>query len=135
MNRHQVDAAVPLPLALRGVVKRYRTFQLGPLDLDVPPGSVTALVGPNGAGKTTLIRTVMGLASPSEGTVRVLGRPPSADDTATKAAVGFVPEEPFLYPEMTPEWHGRYAAVPFPPGTTPCSGGCWSAWASRPARR
>ena len=108
------ESSAPPPLDLRGVVKRYRAFQLGPVDLVVPPGSVTALVGPNGAGKTTLIRIVMGLAAPSAGSVRIFGRALDPDDVATKAAIGFVPEEPFLYPEMTAEWHGRYASVHFP---------------------
>ncbi len=108
------ESAAPPPLALRGVVKRHRSFQLGPVDLEVPPGSVTALVGPNGAGKTTLIRIIMGLAAPSEGSVRLFGRVPDPDDISTKAAIGFVPEEPFLYPEMTAQWHGRYAGAHFP---------------------
>lgn len=111
------DAALdgsPAPVELRGVIKRYRAFQLGPVDLEVPPGSVTALIGPNGAGKTTLLRIIMGLAAPDHGMVRVFGRTPGPDDAATKASIGFVPEEPFLYEDLTPEWHGRFAAAHFP---------------------
>ena len=104
----------PTLVELRGVVKRYGAFQLGPLDLDVPAGSVTALVGPNGAGKTTLLRLVMGLAAPNEGTIRVFGRTPDPNDATTKASIGFVPEEPFLYDELTPAWHGRFAAAWYP---------------------
>ncbi|MCA9428567.1 MAG: ATP-binding cassette domain-containing protein, partial [Candidatus Omnitrophica bacterium] len=42
-----------------GVGRKYRGFQLGPIDLDVPKGKITALIGPNGSGKTTLINAAM----------------------------------------------------------------------------
>ncbi|MGL6280747.1 MAG: metal ABC transporter ATP-binding protein [Gaiella sp.] len=45
------------------------------VDLDVPAGTLTAIVGPNGAGKTTLIRSVLGLVRPAAGGALVLGRP------------------------------------------------------------
>jgi manganese/zinc/iron transport system ATP- binding protein len=45
------------------------------VDLDVPAGTLMAIVGPNGAGKTTLIRAVLGLLKPAAGSVRVFGRP------------------------------------------------------------
>jgi manganese/zinc/iron transport system ATP- binding protein len=45
------------------------------VDLEVPAGTLMAIVGPNGAGKTTLIRAVLGLLKPAAGSVRVFGRP------------------------------------------------------------
>lgn len=45
------------------------------VDLDVPAGTLTAIVGPNGAGKTTLLRSVLGLVEPAAGQALVLGRP------------------------------------------------------------
>jgi ABC-type multidrug transport system ATPase subunit len=55
--------------------KRYGShWALRARTLDVPAGSVTALVGPNGAGKTTLLHLPIGLSKPSAGDVRVLGR-------------------------------------------------------------
>jgi manganese/zinc/iron transport system ATP- binding protein len=45
------------------------------VDLEVPAGTLMAVVGPNGAGKTTLIRAVLGLLKPAAGSVRVFGRP------------------------------------------------------------
>jgi manganese/zinc/iron transport system ATP- binding protein len=45
------------------------------VDLDVPAGTLMAIVGPNGAGKTTLIRTILGMVEPAAGQARVLGRP------------------------------------------------------------
>lgn len=52
---------------LRGVTKHYEGFQLGPLDLIVPPGYVMGLVGANGAGKTTTIKIGLGMVHPTTG--------------------------------------------------------------------
>lgn len=56
-------------LELSGVRVRLGSFELGPVDLTLPPG-VTSLLGANGAGKTTLIRLVIGVLKPAEGTIR-----------------------------------------------------------------
>ena len=66
MNSNVIEAS--------GLGKRYgRTWALRECTLAVPAGQVTALIGPNGAGKTTLLNLAAGLASPSAGTVWVLG--------------------------------------------------------------
>ena len=46
--------AEPLAAALHGVAKHYHGFTLGPLNLEIPAGSIVGLIGENGAGKTTL---------------------------------------------------------------------------------
>ena len=61
------------------------------VSFDVGPG-VTALLGPNGAGKSTMFRMLCGLARPSKGTVRVLGRDPRADPDVARR-IGLVPQE------------------------------------------
>src|SRR3954468_6522114 len=62
---------------LDGVVKRFGAVTaVDGIDLRIRPGEVVALLGPNGAGKTTTIDMLLGLSSPSEGTVSVYGRPP-----------------------------------------------------------
>jgi ABC-2 type transport system ATP-binding protein len=61
-------------VSLVKVVKVYKTARaVDSISFALPPGSVTALLGGNGAGKTTTIAMVMGLVTPSEGEVRVLG--------------------------------------------------------------
>jgi ABC-type branched-subunit amino acid transport system ATPase component len=63
-----------------GLGKRYgRNWALSDCTLEIPAGSVTALVGPNGAGKTTLLHLVIGLAAPTDGVVEVLGHAPRGD--------------------------------------------------------
>jgi ABC-2 type transport system ATP-binding protein len=58
------------------------------VDLDVPHGQVTALLGTNGAGKTSTLEVIEGLASPSDGTVRVLGHDPVADAAKVRPRLG-----------------------------------------------
>ena len=58
-------------LAIKGLVKRYRTGDLAlkGIDLEVPDGQVMALIGPSGAGKSTVIRCVNRLVEPTAGTI------------------------------------------------------------------
>lgn len=62
------------------------------LDLDVPRGSVTALVGRNGVGKSTLLRVLVGVLDPNHGEVSVLGRDAVRDGARVRSLVGFVPD-------------------------------------------
>ena len=74
--------------------KRYGSkWALQGCTLEIPSGSVTALVGPNGAGKTTLLQLAVGLSQPSAGTVLVLGHSPREDATSVLSQVGFVAQE------------------------------------------
>ncbi len=68
----------PASEALRGV------------DLEVTPGTAFGLIGPNGAGKTTFVKTLLGIALPTSGTVRLLGGDPA--DPRVRARVGYLPE-------------------------------------------
>ncbi|TMQ68778.1 MAG: ABC transporter ATP-binding protein, partial [Candidatus Eisenbacteria bacterium] len=71
------------------------------LDLDVRPGEILGFLGPNGAGKTTTLRCASGLLRPHEGTICVAGFDLERDPLRAKAALGFVPDRPFLYPRLT----------------------------------
>jgi len=62
------------------------------MDLDAPPGEVTALVGPNGAGKTTLLLVLATLLVPDAGTVRVAGHDPVTEPRAVRARIGWMPD-------------------------------------------
>lgn len=77
-----------------GVGHRYgERVVLDGVDLALPEQRV-ALIGANGSGKSTLARTVNGLVTPSEGTVRVDGRDPARQGAAVRRRVGFVFSDP-----------------------------------------
>ena len=81
-------------LFTRGLGKRYgSTWALRDCDLEIPPGTVTALVGPNGAGKTTLLQLAVGLLEPTAGSIAVLGGDPRAESRSVLPRVGFVAQE------------------------------------------
>ena len=63
-----------------------------PIDLVVPPASIFGYLGPNGAGKTTTIRMLLGLARPTKGGARVLGRPVPRGLAAVRHRIGSVLE-------------------------------------------
>ena len=69
------------------------------VSFDVGPG-ITALLGPNGAGKSTMFRMLCGLAQPSKGTVRVLGRDPRSDPGVTRR-IGLVPQQEGVFEPLT----------------------------------
>ncbi|MDN6298966.1 MAG: ATP-binding cassette domain-containing protein [Micrococcaceae bacterium] len=71
------------------------------LDLAVPHGSVFGFLGPNGSGKTTTIRMLLGLASPSSGTINVLGRPMPTAAKDVLPRVGALVEGPAFYPFLS----------------------------------
>ena len=92
----------------RGLSKRFRDFwfrshvlAVDELDLRIERHEVFGLLGPNGSGKSTTIKILLGLLDPSDGDVRVLGRPPR--DVVAKRRIGYLPEESYLYPHLTAE--------------------------------
>lgn len=92
-------AGVP-HVELRGVTVSFDgRVVLDRLDLDLPPGSRTALVGPSGAGKSSLVRLLLGFTPPDAGEVLVDGVPlGDRDPDAWRARVAHVPERPYLLP-------------------------------------
>ena len=79
------------------------------VSFDIGPG-VTALLGPNGAGKSTMLRMLCGLARPSRGTVRVLGRDPRAD-VGVARLVGLVPQQESVFEPLTAREFVRLTAT------------------------
>jgi ABC-2 type transport system ATP-binding protein len=105
-----------------GLGKRYgANWALRECTLEIPAGSVTALVGPNGSGKTTLLHLVIGLITPTAGTVEVLGQSPRRDARTVLPRLGFVAQDHPLYRNLTiaetlrlgrelnPRWNDRLA--------------------------
>lgn len=86
---------------LRKVYTRLRgrsTVAIESLDLDVPRGGVFGFLGPNGAGKTTAIRCLLGLVTPTEGAVKLLGTNTTDDLSEVMGNVGALVESPKFFP-------------------------------------
>ena len=112
MNDHRPEAA---PAAsLNGLTKRFPGFKLGPLDLDLEPGTVLALVGPNGAGKTTTLNCMAGLMVPDEGGTEVYGEPVHPKNVRYRRDVGYVGEEGGFFQRWTAGRNLDYLATLLP---------------------
>ncbi|KZN22561.1 multidrug ABC transporter ATP-binding protein [Haladaptatus sp. R4] len=92
------------------LTKRYGdTTAVDSLDLTVPNGIVYGFLGPNGAGKTTTMRMLTTLIRPTSGQAFVGGES-ITDRNAVTTHIGYLPEEPPLYPELTAYEQLDYAA-------------------------
>ena len=81
---------------------RKRSFRaLDGLTLAIGRGEVVGVLGPNGAGKTTTLKLLLQFIFPSSGRAEILGRP--AGDVAVKRRIGYLPENPYFYDNLTPE--------------------------------
>ena len=76
----------------------------------VEDGRIYGLLGPNGAGKSTIMNILTGYLSATSGQVAVAGHPLPEEADAAKACVGYLPEQPPLYPEMTVQEYLDFAA-------------------------
>lgn len=76
----------------------------------VEKGEIVGLLGPNGAGKTTAMKILTCFLPPSSGTARVAGYDIFDDPLAVKRSVGYLPEEPPVYTELTVEEYLAYVA-------------------------
>jgi ABC-2 type transport system ATP-binding protein len=95
MNAMLQAGAGAAPIRAFDLDKRYDgRAALAGVSLEVAPGSVLGLIGRNGAGKSTLVRALLGLVEPDGGRAEVWGRPALRLDDASKARLGYVPQQP-----------------------------------------
>ncbi|MDR3703960.1 MAG: ABC transporter ATP-binding protein [Candidatus Sulfopaludibacter sp.] len=84
----------------------------------IRPGEILGYLGPNGAGKSTTVKMMTGLIEPSQGQIFYNGRTVYDDFTAYQKKVGYVPEEPHLYPHLSGREYlqlvGRLRGMPRP---------------------
>jgi len=101
-------------IEIRGLVKKYLRFMLGPLDLTVPCGAIYGLIGPNGAGKSTTIDLIFGMGRNDAGKIKVLGFDHRDDE------VQFKQHSAYVSPDLNFQVWGRVAkAVRFVRGFYP----------------
>jgi branched-chain amino acid transport system ATP-binding protein len=102
-------------LQVRGLVSGYdRSTVLGGVDLDLDSGATLGLLGRNGVGKSTLVMTLMGLVTPSAGSVLLDGRELAGrrPDVVAKAGVALVPQGRRVWAPLTVAEHLTLAARP-----------------------
>ncbi len=86
----------------QALTKRYGSVTaLDSLDLRVPQHAIFGFLGPNGAGKTTTMQLLLGLSRPTSGGGTIFGHDIVDDNLAIRARVGYLPQQPRFYPELT----------------------------------
>jgi len=89
-------------IEVKGLTKAYgKHVAADHLTFTVNQGEVVGFLGPNGAGKTTTMNMVTGYISPSSGRASVGGHDILEEPREVKRLIGYVPENPPLYPELT----------------------------------
>ncbi|GAB3048657.1 ATP-binding cassette domain-containing protein [Virgibacillus ainsalahensis] len=79
-------------IEMKGLEKQVDDFHLGPVDLTIEPGTITALVGNNGSGKSTMLKLLMNLVSPDMGSIHISGKSVHGQDEGWKAKVAYHPQ-------------------------------------------
>jgi ABC-2 type transport system ATP-binding protein len=99
---HNLQSDSEIVVSVRGLTKVFKDFWNRPkaravdnVDFDVRRGEVFGLLGPNGSGKSTTVKLILGLLYPTKGHIEVFGHSPR--HVATKARIGYLPEESYLY--------------------------------------
>ncbi len=94
------------------LTKRYRErVAVDDLSFSLEKGQVLGFLGPNGAGKSTTMKMLTGFLPPSEGTAKVAGFDVFEHPMEVKRRIGYLPETPPLYPEMTVKAYLRFVAT------------------------
>jgi len=110
-NKNQATSEGVPAIAVEGLAKRYGDFEaVRGLSFEVAAGEVVGFLGPNGAGKTTTMRMLTGFVPPSDGEARIAGHDVFGEATLARRSVGYLPETPPLYPEMTPASYVDFVA-------------------------
>jgi len=98
-------------IRLEGLVKRYgKHLAVDGLSLEVAAGELFGFLGPNGAGKTTTIKMMAGLLRPTSGRIVIAGHDLERNPEKAKAALGFIPDRPFLSEKLSAAEFLRFVA-------------------------
>jgi len=98
-------------IVAENLTKRYGTIEaIRNVSFDAPKGEIVGLLGPNGAGKTTTMRILTCFMPPSEGTARIAGFDVLTHPFEVRRQIGYMPENPPIYHEMTVSSFLRFVA-------------------------
>ena len=96
------------------VVKSYRDFTLGPLNVSLEPGVVLGYIGPNGAGKTTTMHCLTGLVRPEQGRMMIFGRENDPNRIDWKRDIGYVGDVHVFYERWSGAKNLKYISRFYP---------------------
>tara|TARA_R110002073_G_scaffold286902_2_gene451596 strand:- start:676 stop:1428 length:753 start_codon:yes stop_codon:yes gene_type:complete len=101
----------PVTLSAQNLCRDFSSFSaVRGISLELKRGEVLGFLGPNGAGKTTTMRMLTGNLAPSAGSIEICGVDLLDKPRAAKAHIGYLPEVPPLYREMTIDEYLKFAA-------------------------
>ncbi len=94
-------------LSINKLVKKFRDFQLGPISLELEPGTILGIVGPNGAGKTTLIKSILGMIVKDSGSISVFEDELDTKGVQIRDRIGFVNNDLVMRGSISPKLLGK----------------------------
>lgn len=103
-----------MTLSVKNITGGYNQMPvLKDLSFELNKGELVGLIGLNGAGKSTTIKEIIGLLRPTKGTIEIDGLTLEADPEAYRKKIGFIPETPTLYEELTLREHIEITAMAY----------------------
>jgi ABC-2 type transport system ATP-binding protein len=97
-----VDDQPPTAVEFTGAGKQFDDrWIVSDLTVSIPTGSIVGLIGPSGCGKSTTVKLALGVHRPDAGEVTVLGRDPVSIPTRERVAIGYLPQRPVLFDQLS----------------------------------
>jgi ABC-2 type transport system ATP-binding protein len=113
--RIQIDKNLERPYIIetKGLTKSFgQEVAVKSMNMDIPEGSIFALIGPSGSGKTTAVRLLTGIYQPTDGEISVFGKRPLDFSRADREKIGYLIQQFVLYPDLT-VWENLNFAASF----------------------
>lgn len=99
-------------LELKNVTKKFGSNSaVSGVNIKIMPGEIFSLVGPNGSGKTTIVKMIAGLLHPTSGSISINDINVENDPIHAKSMIGYVPDDPVVWPSMTGEEFLRFVGA------------------------
>ncbi|MFQ5824103.1 MAG: ABC transporter ATP-binding protein [bacterium] len=105
---------MPNAFKFKDVIKTFPDFQLGPLTLELEPGTVLGYIGPNGSGKTTTMHCLVGLLKADSGEMEIFGRRNDPNKPAWKFDIGYVGDVHVFYENWSGEKNLKFLSQFYP---------------------